>query len=258
MNKTTLFLASAFVIAGIAGSTWYLKQKLQQRETNQPLVVFTFLGKPGSGKGTLAENCVAKLNFKMLSTGNLIREHIAKDTEMGRKLKEYTNAGKLVPDELIIGLAKEWITKNAPGGRPLILDGFPRTSVQAEELLTFLSKEYPGHILKVVQLQISDDGVVERISRRVMCPNHECNAIYNLGLMKDKLIEKCTKCGSQLVQRADDREDVVRNRLATYAQTNQQLVDTYRNKGITIQEINVETMVPEQVFEAFKLISTQP
>lgn len=245
-----------FLILGI--TVWYWHSKIRMHNAGQePLVIFTFLGAPGSGKGTLAENCVKDLHFQMLSTGNVIREHISKNTEFGKKLQSFTNAGLLVPDEIVIDMVKDWINNHANIHHPIILDGFPRTEAQAEALMTFLQQTYPNHLLRIVELRISDDAVVQRLSTRVMCTNKACQAIYNMQLMGGQILEKCTKCGSQLGVREDDREEVVRTRLAEYAKTRDQLINYYKSKGLNIQEIDVETKQPQDVFAAFKEISTK-
>lgn len=247
----------SILIIALGATFWYWQKIAKKPSSNTPLVIFTFLGAPGSGKGTLAENCVKDLHFQMLSTGNLIREQIAKNTEFGRKLQGYTSTGQLVPDELIIDMVKEWISQHAANQHPIILDGFPRTAAQADALFAFLNTDYPNHIMRVIELRISDDAVVRRISNRVMCSNKECQAIYNVELMGGKLLERCTKCGSPLVQREDDREEVVRNRLSVYAKTRDQLVEFYKQHGLTINEIDVETKMPQDVFELFKEISAK-
>lgn len=233
---------------------WHFRRSSTiQPPVAQSKIIFAFLGAPGSGKGTLAEQCVAKLGYKMLSTGNLCRENIAKGTELGKKLQEYTSKGALVPDEIITSMVKEWLDSNTRDAHPIILDGYPRTAAQAAQLLDLIKKHFPEYKLRVVALKISDDAVVERISGRLMCSNKQCQAIYNIKQFPEGAANQvCKRCGSPLTKREDDREEVVRERLKVYAATSKELIDFFKNAGLSIEEINVEGKEADQVFEMFK------
>ena len=220
----------------------------------QSKIIFSFLGAPGSGKGTLAEHCVQDLGYKMLSTGNLCRENIAKGTELGKKLQEYTSKGALVPDEIITSMVKEWLDANTLDGKPIILDGYPRTAAQSAILLDMLKKHFPEYKLRVISLNISDDAVVQRISGRLMCSNKQCQAIYNPKQFTAQELANpvCKRCGSPLAKREDDKEEVVRERLKVYAATSKEVMDSFKNVGVSIEEINVEGKESDQVFDTFK------
>ncbi len=214
--------------------------------------IFTFVGAPGSGKGTIAERCVKELSFKMLSTGNLCRQAIAAQTEEGKLIQQYTSEGKLVPDEVIANMVEQWLDKEAKDSQALILDGYPRTQKQAELLLDLLKKKFADTRFRVVEIEISDDAIIKRISNRLMCENKKCQAVYSRTLLKDPNNLTCPACKSKLIRRADDREEVVRKRLSVYAKTSTPLLDFYKSSGLTIEKLPVEGLTVDKVFEKFK------
>lgn len=255
----SLWSRSSLIFLGIAVCTallayWHFKHSAgKQSPAIQSKIIFSFLGAPGSGKGTLAEQCVQKLGYKMLSTGNLCRENIAKMTELGKKLQEYTNTGALVPDDIITSMVQEWLEVNTHEGNSIILDGFPRTAAQAALLLNLIKDHFPEYKIRVIALNISDDAVVQRIASRLMCGNKQCQAIYNTKQFIEGVDNPlCKRCSSPLIKREDDREEVVRARLKVYAATSKELIDFFKNAGLSIEEINVEGREPEEVFEMFK------
>ncbi|MFA6527618.1 MAG: nucleoside monophosphate kinase [Candidatus Babeliales bacterium] len=250
MLKRSLY--SLLLLGGIiVCSGCYCSRKKESQSTISPKTIFTFLGAPGSGKGTLAEQCVKKLGFKVLSTGNLCRETIASGSEQGKMLADYINQGKLVPDELIANMVEGWLMKNA-GSAPIILDGYPRTQKQAELFLALLKNKLPDFSFKIVGLTLPDDEIVKRISSRWVCSNKQCQAVYNKMLMKNKDQSTCTLCNAPLTQRADDKEEVVRQRLQVFAQTNNLLVSYYQTAGLAITTLSTLDLAPEVVFENFK------
>lgn len=216
--------------------------------------IYTFLGAPGSGKGTLADQAVAQLGFLKLSTGDAIRENIAKDTQLGKKTQEYTSKGQLVPDDIVTGIVKSWLDEHARENKPIILDGFPRTAKQAELLIEMMKKDFADHKLRIIELTISDDEVVKRISNRLVCSNKQCQAIYTASEFAGQENPKCPKCGAPLIRREDDREEVVRERLNVYAKTSKELIDYYKNDGLKIEQIAVVGKEKDQVFQSFKAI----
>lgn len=242
----TLLLGGIIVCSGCCCS-----RKNTSLSSISPKTIFTFLGAPGSGKGTLAEQCVKQLGFKVLSTGNLCRETIASDSEQGKMLANYINSGSLVPDELIADMVEGWLTKNA-GSAPIILDGYPRTQKQAELFLALLKNKLPDFSFKIVGLTLPDDEIVKRISSRWVCSNKKCQAVYNKLLMKDQDQSTCTACNAPLTQRADDKEEVVRQRLHVFAQTNNLLVSYYEQAELKITTLSTLDQTPEQIFESFK------
>jgi len=238
-----LLLASIVLIAGY----FYFSKK---QSAAQPKTILSFMGAPGSGKGTLAEKCIKDLKYKSLSTGNLLREAVAQETELGKKADIYMKEGKLVPDELVTSIVEEWLNKNLPHIRTLILDGFPRTAHQAELFLDLLRTKFNNISFRVVDLVISDETIVKRLADRLVC--EKCQAPYSQQLLKDPQKLICEICGGKLIQRKDDKEEVVRNRLKVYAEHAKPLLDVYEASGIKIDQINAEGKTPQQVFDEFK------
>ncbi len=184
------------------------------------------LGAPGAGKGTQCKNIVAQYGLLHLSSGDILRAERAAGTELGIKAQSYMDSGALVPDEIIIEMMTEAIRKAPAAG--FLLDGFPRTVNQAVELAESLA----GNEMKidvVLNLRIDDDVVAKRMTGRRSCP--ECGAVYHIENLKPKVEGLCDNDGIKLVQRPDDSPEVVANRLKTYHQQTEPLVDYYRNNG---------------------------
>lgn len=182
-----------------------------------------FLGAPGAGKGTQAEIVSEKLAIPAVSTGAIIRSAIKNQTHMGMEAKKYTEKGDLVPDEVVIGIIKERLSeKDCANG--FILDGFPRTVPQAEALDRMGIK-----IDHVVEIDVSDKDIVERMSGRRVCPS--CGASYHTVYNKPKDGVHCDKCGGELTQRADDKPEVVIERLKVYHELTEPLKDYYAKTG---------------------------
>ncbi len=187
-----------------------------------------FLGPPGAGKGTQAKRVVEKYGIPQISTGDMLREAVAKGTELGKKAKEYMDKGELVPDEVVIGIVKERL-QQPDCEKGFILDGFPRTLAQAEALDEIL-KELNKKIDAVINVAVPEEEVVKRITNRRTCRN--CGAIYHLIYAPPKVDNKCDKCGGELYQRDDDKEETVRERYRVYRENTEPLIDYYRKKGI--------------------------
>lgn len=193
-------------------------------------MIIIMLGAPGTGKGTVGNLLANKLQIPHISSGEIFRSYINEAGEIGEQVKSYVLEGKLVPDELTIKLLekrlKEPDTKNG-----CILDGYPRTVVQAESLDELL-KEQNRSVKVAVNLSLSDDEIVDRITKRRTCPNADCREIYNLDFKKPKVENICDKCGSKLVIREDDNEATIRKRLENYHNISENLIDFYKNKDI--------------------------
>ena len=182
------------------------------------------LGAPGAGKGTQAEVICEALKIPAISTGNIIRDALAKGTEMGLKAKSFIDAGQLVPDEVVIGIIKDRLAKD-DCANGFILDGFPRTIPQAEAL------DAMGiEIDRVVDIEVSDEKIAARMSGRRVCK--ACGASYHLEYKAPKQEGVCDACGAELVQRKDDHPDTVLERLAIYHEQTEPLKDFYSKKGI--------------------------
>lgn len=180
------------------------------------------LGAPGAGKGTHCKRIVDRYGVLHLSSGDILRRERAQGTDLGRKAQGYMDAGALVPDDLIVEMMSKAI-KAAPDAG-YVLDGFPRTVNQAQVLEQALSGDGDG-IDVVINLQVNDGVVVERITGRRSCP--KCGAVYHVKNMPPKVAGVCDNDGAELVQRADDTAEVVKNRLATYYEQTKPVVDYY-------------------------------
>ena len=187
------------------------------------------LGAPGAGKGTQAEKICEILNIPTISTGNIIRAALKNGTEMGLKAKSFMDAGKLVPDEVVIGIIQERLAESdCKNG--FILDGFPRTIPQAEAL-----DAMGVEINKVIDIEVSDEDIVKRMSGRRVC--EKCGASYHLEFKKPAKEGVCNLCTGTLVQRKDDHPDTVLSRLKVYHEETEPLKDYYEKQGkLTIVE----------------------
>ncbi len=186
------------------------------------------LGPPGGGKGTQAKKIVEKYGIPHIATGDILREAVAKGTELGKKAKEYMDRGELVPDEIVIGIVKERL-KQPDCEKGFLLDGFPRTLRQAEALDDMLN-ELGKSINAVIYIDVPEEEVVKRIAYRRTCKN--CGAVYHLIYAPPKEEGKCDKCGGELYQRDDDKEEVVRQRFKVYMENTAPLIDYYEKKGL--------------------------
>jgi adenylate kinase len=183
-------------------------------------------GPPGCGKGTQAELLIARTGVTHYSTGDVLRDHVRRQTEIGRRAKEYMNAGKLVPDEIILGIAREFLKTAAAKG--VLFDGFPRTIPQAEGLDQVMT-ELGTKVDLAVFINLDDDIIVRRLTSRRTC--RKCGAIFNLEFKPPKKSGICDVCGGELYQRDDDQEATIRNRLSVYQRETSGLKDFYRKQG---------------------------
>lgn len=182
------------------------------------------LGAPGAGKGTQAEFISQRLNIPTISTGNILRTAMKEGTPLGHQVKDYMAAGKLVPDDIIIDVITERL-KEDDCANGFILDGVPRTLVQADAL------EHHGINIDVaLSLEVDDSIIVERMSGRRTCPH--CGATYHIHNAPPKQEGKCDKCGSDLIQREDDKEETVLRRLKIYHENTAPLEKHYEEKGL--------------------------
>ncbi len=181
------------------------------------------LGAPGAGKGTQASVLSEKYNIPTISTGALIREAIAKETPLGKSAKTYTDAGALVPDEVVIGMIRERLSQpDCAGG--FILDGFPRTVPQAQAL-----EDMGVDVTDVISIEVPDDQIQKRMGGRRVCKT--CGATFHVEYNPSPAGEKCP-CGGTLTVRSDDRPEVVASRLATYHSMTEPLKAYYAEKGL--------------------------
>ncbi|MBQ9513054.1 MAG: adenylate kinase, partial [Lachnospiraceae bacterium] len=186
------------------------------------------LGAPGAGKGTQADMIAEKYHIPHISTGDIFRENIRNETELGLKVKGIVESGALVPDELTVELLLDRVAKeDCRDG--YVLDGFPRTIPQAQVLEKELNKR-SDKVDYAINVDVPDESIIKRMSGRRFCP--DCNASYHVVNIPPKKEGICDKCGASLIIRKDDEEDTVRNRLQVYHDQTQPLIEFYEERGI--------------------------
>lgn len=188
------------------------------------------LGGPGSGKGTQAKKLIDKLGVPQISTGDIFRAALKEGTPMGLKAKGYMDKGELVPDDVVIGVVEERLTK-PDLDKGYMLDGFPRTLPQAEALDKILASQNKS-INHAILVDVPDEELVARLSGRRTCKNSDCGAMFHVMFNPSKKEGVCDKCGSELYQRDDDSEATIRERLAVYNKQTAPLIDYYDKKGL--------------------------
>lgn len=188
------------------------------------------LGPPGAGKGTQAQMLAEKYGIPQISTGDMLRAAVAEGTELGKKAKEYMDKGQLVPDEVVIGIVKERLSK-PDCEKGFILDGFPRTVAQAEALDKMLA-EMGKKIDYVINIVVPDEEILKRLTGRRTC--RKCGAMYHVIYNPPKVEGVCDKCGGELYQRDDDKEETIKNRLSVYHSQTAPLIEYYRKKGVLV------------------------
>ena len=184
------------------------------------------LGAPGAGKGTQAERLVRDYSLKHLSTGDLLRAAVAEGSELGDRAKSYMDAGQLVPDEVILGIIRDYLQTHA--GEGVLFDGFPRTVAQAEGL----DRLVKNGRLRALSILVPDEEVISRLSARRVC--RSCGRVYNLafGILPEG--DGC-RCGGELYQRDDDRAETIARRLEVYHAQTEPVIDYYRRRGLLVE-----------------------
>ncbi len=210
------------------------------------------LGAPGTGKGTVGGLLSKELNIPHISSGEIFRNYIKKHNDLGKEIEKYILEGKLVPDELAIKLIEKRLEeKDTENGA--ILDGFPRTENQAIVLNNFFG-DRNKKINIAVDLSLPDEEIIDRIVKRRTCPNTECREIYNMDFKPPKVEGICDKCGTKLIQRIDDNEETVKQRLKTYHELSEGLIKYYKNQDIlyTVKLNNKSDLTTKDVVEEIK------
>ncbi len=193
-------------------------------------MIIVMLGAPGSGKGTVAKLLTDTLNIEHISTGDMFREEIKSGSKLGKELENYMSDGKLVPDDVVIKILDERLSRpTAQNG--VVLDGFPRTKIQAEHLKQLLEKRNKK-VNVAIQLNIPDEDIIYRTVKRRICSNKDCGAIYNLEFNKPKQDGICDVCGSELYRREDDNEETVKRRIDTYHKRSEPIIKYFEEEGI--------------------------
>ena len=208
------------------------------------------LGAPGAGKGTAASRLVERLGVRHVSSGDLLRSAVKQGTPAGREAEGYMKAGKLVPDELIGRIISDLLVAGGPDLK-VLLDGFPRTVAQAEMLAKVITAQ-GGRIRGTVVLDVAEDILVDRLAGRRVCP--ACGAGFHVRTLLPKVAGKCDKCGADLVQRADDNPETVRNRLVVFAKDTSPLIEWYSSRGLLVRVdgTGAADAVAERVIQALK------
>ena len=212
---------------------------------NQAIPVIIFLGAPGAGKGTQALRLSQTKRIPRISTGDMLRQAVQDDSELGRKVKGIMQEGRLVADETMLNLVESRISKpDCQTG--FVLDGYPRNLHQAQQLETVLT---PNMQPCVFRIDVSEDEIVRRVAGRRTCPR--CERIYNIYFHRPKDDEKCDQDGAALFRRDDDDEDVVRRRIDTYQEEIFPLIDYYRKKGVlhVVDGVQSEEKVSKEIHE---------
>jgi len=205
-----------------------------------------FLGPPGAGKGTYASRLTPILGIPHISTGDIVRDEIKAQTELGKTIKEYSDKGELVPNEIIIKLLTKRLRK-PDHERGFILDGFPRTIKQAEALERIMKIDL------VINVNVPDEIIIKRLSNRLTCK--KCGTIYNKLTLKPKRDNICDECGGQLYQREDDKPEVIQERLNVYRKKTEPLIEYYRKKDL-LKNVSCNDLMtpPEVIVEKIKLV----
>ena len=204
------------------------------------------MGPAGAGKGTMSDRIIQDFDIPHISTGDMLRENVRNNTELGLQAKSYMDAGKLVPDELIIAMVEDRIQK-PDADKGYLLDGFPRTLVQAE---TFekISNSIEKAIDIVIALDVEFDTLARRITGRRICPN--CKEIYHIDSKPTKVDGICDKCGTQVIQRSDDTIEQLKVRMDEYENSTKPVIDYYSAKGL-VYHINA-SQSPDEVYAQVK------
>ncbi len=189
------------------------------------------LGPPGAGKGTQADLLSRDHDIPHISTGDMLRSAVSDKTELGEEAREHMERGDLVPDEVVIGVTRQRLAADdAAGG--FVLDGFPRTVEQAESLGDIMEQDMGRSLDMVINLDVPETELIRRMTGRRICPT--CGRNYHLVFNAPRSLGECDECGSDLIQREDDKESVVRQRLEVYQQNSKPLIDYYEDVGLLI------------------------
>jgi adenylate kinase len=226
-------------------------ERFERVEEDMHMVKTVIFGAPGSGKGTYASRLQSKLGVDIIATGDVFRDIMKENSQLGLQVKGFVEKGSLVPDNVVVEVLKHRIDK-IPAGKGFILDGYPRTIEQAEAL------EEVAKIDVIIQLVVPDWIIVERLSTRRICQN--CGEVYNIRYLKPKIDMKCDKCGGPLYQRPDDTPEVIKKRIEVYEKQTQPILEYYRQKGIPFVLFKTDSLetppevAVEEILEKLKKI----
>ena len=210
------------------------------------------LGPPGAGKGTLAGNLMDVIKAPHISTGDIFRYNLAEKTPLGLKAKEFMDKGELVPDEVVLEIVEDRLTEE-DCARGYLLDGFPRTIKQAQDLDAFLDKTNCS-VHRVIELEADEETLLDRMTGRRICRN--CGKIYHIKHMKPKVEGICDVCGGEIYQRDDDKKETVINRFSVHRAQTAPLIDYYKEKGLilTVDAGHTPQYTLDQVLEGLGIV----
>jgi adenylate kinase len=256
LSKNLLITSAAFItISGamLLSGCWKKDEKTAEPVKTEILSLF---GAPGCGKGTMSSSLIKELKYESLSTGDLCRKHIQEQTEQGKELKKYVDAGQLAPDDLITGMVMDWLKERAGKVANIILDGYPRTKAQAESFLKALHEkpEFKDITFRIVNFNVPDEEIVKRISNRIVCSNKSCQKVYSLLVNKPAKEGICDACGAELIKRADDSAEVVADRLKVFAQFKDELLNFYKESEVEILDFTPTGESVEKDFADLKKV----
>ena len=240
------FLGSGVIIPTARGHN---HGKFRKAGMDDKAQIYILLGPPASGKGTQAERIKKKLEVPHIASGDLFRENISRETDLGRRAKEYIDRGDLVPDQLTIAMVKDRL-RQQDAREGALLDGFPRTITQAEALDRMLDDD-PRALGGVLYISVPEDVLVERVSGRRICS--ECGRSYHVKFDPPQEPGICDRDGGELYQREDDQPETVRQRLAVYLEQTSPLIDYYRSRGV-LYEIDGDQPIDMVTEDIFKII----
>lgn len=209
------------------------------------------LGEPGSGKGTCSIGLIGKYGIPQISTGDMLRVAVKAGTPLGRQAGEFMKRGALVPDAVVIGLIRERL-EQADAARGFILDGFPRTVIQAQSLEAML-KGMELRLDVVLKIEVPRETLMKRLTGRRVCTG--CKAVFNVATLKPRVEGICDKCGGELIQRADDKPETIENRLAVYAKDTAPLIQFYEDMGL-LRRVSCDCCVEEVQKRISKTLET--
>jgi adenylate kinase len=209
--------------------------------------VISFLGPPGSGKGTIAQAWQEESSVLVLSTGALCRQHMREHTEYGELFRQLVDSGSLVPDSLISAMVRSWLSDHQNHEGYVLLDGYPRTAEQASQWCGIMKEEMPEWQYRVIVFDISTETVVARLSQRLVCTSPGCEQVYSMSQGYDT----CPRCQSPLKRRVDDNREVIEQRLAVYEKNKRALLERYAQLGMRVDHFDVEHVLFDEMYDQF-------
>lgn len=217
-------------------------------------MIVIVLGAPGSGKGTQCKWISKEYNIEHIAMGDIFRNNINQKTQIGIEAEQYINEGKLVPDNIAIYTLETTLDNNINLLEGLVLDGYPRTLIQAQSLDEYLDKK-SLKVDKVINLTIPDEEIISRVINRRICSNPKCREIYNIKNSPPKVENICDKCGAQLIKRKDDTKETALNRVDIYHIQTEPLINYYNQKGILTTVLGIGS-VEETVVDIRKALES--